>query len=119
MGNKVENNARRRAIRIVSIYFIIGCVWIVATDFLSNSLFDILPKVYEVSIIKGLFYVLITALILYSLIYTAFKKIMDSEKQLVAINQDLKSSNENYMRLYRELEEKQNLLQSLIDSTED
>jgi len=119
MRNKTENNARRRAIRIVSIYFIIGCIWIVTTDVLSKSLFDMLPKVYEVSIIKGLFYVLITALILYFLIYNAFKKIMDSEKQLIAINQDLELSNAKYMRLYQELEEKQNLLQSLIDSTED
>lgn len=114
-----QNSAKSRSLKIVIIYLIFGCLWIVTTDFLSNTLITNIPDVYEASIIKGLFFVFLTALIIYLLIYPPLKKLVDSEKKLQGINEELEESNKSYMRLYDELEEKQSLLKSLIDSTED
>lgn len=119
MKQPVQNSAKAKSVKIVVIYLIFGCLWILGTDFLSNTIFTNIPDVYAVSIIKGLFFVGMTAFIIYLLIYPPLKKLVDSEKKLQGINQDLEESNQNYVRLYEELEEKQSLLKSLIDSTED
>jgi diguanylate cyclase (GGDEF)-like protein/PAS domain S-box-containing protein len=113
------NSAKSKTIRIVSIYLVFGCIWILGTDLLSNTIFTRIPDVYAASIIKGLFFVFLTALIIYLLIYPPLKNLVDSEKKLKGINDELEDSNRNYVRLYEELEEKQSLLKSLIDSTED
>lgn len=117
--SKKENSARAKSIKIIAIYLVFGCAWIVGTDFLSNTIFNDIPDVYAASIIKGLFFVFLTALIIYLLIYPPLKKLSDSGEKLQSINEELENSNRRYVRLYEELEEKQSLLKSLIDSTED
>jgi hypothetical protein len=117
--NLEGNSAKGKSIKIVTIYLVFGCIWILGTDFLSNTIFTNIPDVYAVSIIKGLFFVFMTALIIYLLIYPPFKELVDSEKKLQGTNKSLEESNQSYVRLYAELEEKQSLLKSLIDSTED
>ena len=114
-----QNEAKSKSIKIVAIYLVFGCVWILGTDFLSNTLFTNIPEVYAASIIKGLFFVFLTALIIYLLIYPPLKKMADSEEELRGSNEALAASNQSYVRLYEELDEKQSLLKSLIDSTED
>jgi diguanylate cyclase (GGDEF)-like protein/PAS domain S-box-containing protein len=68
---------------------------------------------------KRAIFVVLTALIIYLLIYPPLKKLVDSEGKLQAINVDLAQSNQSLIQLNEELEEKQSLLKSLIDSTED
>jgi diguanylate cyclase (GGDEF)-like protein/PAS domain S-box-containing protein len=119
IDNFKQNSAKAKSIKIVAIYLIFGCAWILGTDLLSNTIFTNIPQVYLASIIKGLFFVLLTAVIIYLLIYPPLKKSVDSEKELQGINQALKESNQSYVTLYEELGEKQSLLKSLIDSTED
>lgn len=114
-----QDRAKAKSLKIVAIYLIFGCAWILGTDLLSNTIFNNIPEVYLAGMIKGLFYVFVTAIIIYLLIYPPFKKLVDSEMELQGINQELKESNQNYGRIYAELEEKQSLLKSLIDSTED
>jgi len=114
-----QKTAKAKSIKIVVIYLIFGCIWILGTDLLSNTIFNNIPDVYAVGIIKGLFFVFVTAFIIYLLIYPPLKKLVDSETKLQGINQALEESNQSYVQLYAELEEKQSLLKSLIDSTED
>jgi diguanylate cyclase (GGDEF)-like protein/PAS domain S-box-containing protein len=114
-----QNSAKAKSMKIVAIYLAFGCTWIVGTDFLSNTIFNDIPEVYAASIIKGLFFVFLTALIIYLLIYPPLKKLSDSGEKLRSANEELESSNRRYVSLYEELEEKQSLLKSLIDSTED
>ncbi len=85
------DDAKSKSLKIITIYLVIGIIWIVGTDILSNTIFTDIPQVYAASTVKGIFYVLITAVIFYLLIYSALKKVL----------------------------EKQSLLKSLIDSTED
>lgn len=99
------NQAKSKSIKIVAIYLVFGCLWILVTDLLSNTIFTDIPDVYAVSIIKGLFFVMMTGIIIYLLIYPPLRKLVDSEQKLIGINEAL--------------EEKQSLLKSLIDSTED
>lgn len=119
MNQTIRNSAKAKSIKIVVLYLIFGCAWILGTDLLSNTILTNTPDVYAVSIIKGLFFVFMTALIIYLLIYPPLKRLVDSEEALLGINKDLEESNQKYIRLYEELEEKQSLLKSLIDSTED
>ena len=114
-----QNHAKAKSIKIVAIYLTFGCIWILGTDLLSNTIFTNIPEVYLASIIKGLFFVMVTAVIIYLLIYPPLKKLVDSEKKLQGINQALEESNQSHVKLYEELEEKQSLLKSLIDTTED
>jgi diguanylate cyclase (GGDEF)-like protein/PAS domain S-box-containing protein len=119
VDNLNQNRAKTKSVRIVTIYLLFGFVWILGTDFLSNTLFNNIPDVYMASIIKGLFFVLMTGLILYLLIYPPLNKLINSEETLQKINEELERSNQNYIHVNEELDEKQSLLKSLIDSTED
>ncbi len=114
-----NNSAKTKSIRIVIIYLLFGFVWILGTDILSNNLFNNIPEVYLASIIKGLFFVLMTGLIIYFLIFPPLNKLISSEETLKKTNEELERSNQNYIRINEALDEKQSLLKSLIDSTED
>lgn len=116
---KNSMSAKAKTIKIVIIYLLFGCIWIISTDILSNIIFTKISQVYEASLIKGIFFVILTALIIYLLIYPPLKKLVSSEEKLQKMNKELQDSNANYIGLYEELEEKQSLLKSLIDSTED
>lgn len=77
------NTARRQSFKITLIYFILGCLWIIATDLMANRL--ILTQYFDVvalSILKGLLYVFVTSALLYKLIHSAFLKLKKSELQL-------------------------------------
>jgi diguanylate cyclase (GGDEF)-like protein/PAS domain S-box-containing protein len=114
-----QNSAKAKSIKIVVIYLIFGFIWILGTDLLSNTIFTNIPEVYLASIIKGLFFVMLTAVIIYLLIYSPLRKLTNSEEKLQKINEELESSNQDYIRINEELDKKQSLLKSLIDSTED
>ena len=74
--------ARKHALKITAIYLLVGSLWIVFSDMLTEKF---IPERYDimlVSIIKGILYVLSTATLLYGLIYSALKKLTDSEFRL-------------------------------------
>lgn len=108
-----DDKAKAKSIKIVAIYLTFGCIWILGTDLLSNTIFNNIPDVYAAGIIKGLFFVFVTALIIYLLIYPPLRNLTDSEKKLQGINEALAESNQKYIRLVEELEEKQAQLNSM------
>lgn len=114
-----KREAAYKTLKIVLVYFVIGCAWILATDLLSNQIFGSLPEVLRISVIKGLFYVAVTSAILFGLVYSPLRKLHHSEKSILAANRKLEQSNARYAQLNRELEEKQSLLKSLMDASGD
>ena len=74
--------ARKHAFKITFIYILFGSLWIVFSDMLTEKFIPGRYDVLFVSIVKGIFYVLSTAALLYGLIYSALKKLTDSEEKL-------------------------------------
>ena len=111
--------AQRKSFKITLVYFILGSLWIIFSDRLMELLFTIHEELFLVSLIKGIFYVTVTTIILYLLIYYAFLSVFDSEIKLRAKNDELELSVSEYQKLYRQNENKQLLIKSLIDPIED
>ena len=104
------NNAMNKSLKITGIYFVIGSVWIVFTDILSKVLFG--DSVLIANIVKGLFYVVVTAALIYGLIYPALKKAIIVQEKLQKVNTQLEQSNMDLQI------EKQKLLDSEIKLNE-
>lgn len=117
---KEKNDAKSKSLKITVIYFFIGCIWIIFSDILVQSLFP--DHSYEVeiySIIKGTFYVLVTSVIIFLLIYRPMKNMFDAKNEIKAANTELEKSNILFRELSQEFERKQVLLKSLINSIPD
>lgn len=73
--------------RIVLLYFFISCVWIYTSDTFFGALFQNLSsdKLIYFNTLKGLVFVSITALLLYKLINTHYKKVKRSEEEYRAM----------------------------------
>ncbi len=74
--------ARKDALKITAIYLLVGSLWIIFSDMLTESLISERYDVMLVSMTKGILYVISTAMLLYFLIYSALKKLTDSEFKL-------------------------------------
>lgn len=74
--------ARKHALKITLIYLLVGSLWIIFSDMLTEKLVSERYDIMLASMIKGIFYVLSTAVLLYGLIYSALKKLTDSEEKL-------------------------------------
>ena len=84
---KAENEGRiklaqKHAFKITLIYLLVGSLWIVFSDMLTERFIPERYDVMLVSMTKGILYVVSTAMLLYFLIYSALKKLTDSEFKL-------------------------------------
>jgi len=69
--------------KITLIYLLIGLLWILLSDRIINQLVDDKDLITQISIVKGFFYVGITALLLFYLIRRNTKKIIDYQEQTI------------------------------------
>lgn len=76
------SSAKRQALKITCIYFVIGSVWILLSDKLVEFLIKEESIRIVISIIKGWFYVAITSVLIFLLIFTEIKKVTDSKDEL-------------------------------------
>lgn len=109
----------RQAIRITIIYLIIGCLWILLSDQLLSSLSSDSTFIMAISLAKGWFYVLATSLLIFSLIYPAFRSIVSSTEKTKQANIELERTNAQLKSLFEDYQRKQILLKSLINSIPD
>ena len=107
------------ALRITLIYFLVGFLWIFGSDRLVELIVVQRSSAVLVSMIKGWFYVLATSVLIYALIYPAFKRNKQANSRLLKSNAELEQSNQQYRQLNRDFVERQALLKSLIDSIPD
>ena len=82
-----------QALRIASIYFLIGSLWIIMSDKIVGALISNQEAVVFISISKGWFYVLVTSAILFRLISIEINKVIDSRTRTELINTELENSN--------------------------
>lgn len=96
-------NPVRGSLKIAVIYFIVGCLWIPLTD-KAVSAFTRDPEwIRLINIIKGWFFVLITALLIFALILGTLKRIKRIEKKLDLAYRDRVSAHENLEAAYEEI----------------
>lgn len=74
-------NALSKSLKITLIYYACGVLWIVLTDYFAELVFMSLADVMIVSVIKGLIYVLMTAILIFYLVYPTLKKLVASNER--------------------------------------
>jgi len=88
-----EEKSWIQALKITSIYFLIGSLWIIMSDRIAGELFTNKQVLVNVNIAKGWFYVLVTSAILFRLISMKFGKVISSKTNTVLINRELEEAN--------------------------
>ncbi len=73
--------AGRSAVQAL-IYFIIGCVWILVSDKIMDSISAAPEHMLLISSVKGVVFVLVTAFIFFLLMYSVMKRILKSNKDI-------------------------------------
>ena len=68
---------RRAALRFAAIYTLVGTAWIVVSDLAFDWATDAPTRMTAVQIAKGIFYVLVTAVLVYALTLRALRRIRD------------------------------------------
>lgn len=95
----------KSALKITLIYLFFGIIWIVLSDSVSEYLFgDSKLKESSFQLVKGIFYVCITAVLLYFLINRFQKKLEVKVKELKHLNESLKIEKENIKTSNEQLE---------------
>lgn len=88
-----DEKAWIHALKITSIYFLIGSLWIIMSDKIVSAMFTNPDVIVVISIVKGWFYVFVTSAIIYRLISVEIKKVIDSKSRTEKINDELEKSN--------------------------
>ncbi|MCX7842105.1 MAG: ATP-binding protein [Clostridia bacterium] len=113
MGGKL--NYRLVPLRISLIYFFISFLWIL----LSDRLLEILIKEHDsliiISTYKGWLYVAVIAVVLYTLLDRAFKKVEETEKKLAESYEELAAAHEELTASEEELKQQFDELKAYTD----
>ncbi|MDD3068030.1 MAG: EAL domain-containing protein [Acholeplasmataceae bacterium] len=96
-------NSKEATIRIIIYYVFLGFAWILTSDYIVDFLFDD-PEVYaRVQSVKGILYVLITAVVFYAIIFHRIDQYVSSLVNLNQAYEDLDLSHENSLKLENQL----------------
>lgn len=90
LNNDKDNIVRlciKKAGRIALSFFLFGTAWILVSDILSARIFNNVRDVVQFAIIKGLIYVLLSTLLIFSLSYKNIKQIIQNVAQKEEIAQ--------------------------------
>jgi len=89
-GSTKDFSPKKIAFRISALYLFAGALWILLSDkILINSIMS-KQLISTISMVKGWFYVLVTAIILYFLIKMSFSKIQSTNEELIGQAEQLK-----------------------------
>ncbi|NGM82358.1 EAL domain-containing protein [Paenibacillus sp. 7124] len=91
------------ASRIAGIYFIIGCLWILLTDKAVSALTSNADLIATINMVKGWFFVFMTALLIFVLILETLKRIRKVEEDLEVSYKNLMNTHENLESAYEEI----------------
>ena len=94
---------RKTAFRTALVYMLAGALWIIATDSLLGLLADDIKMTALVSIVKGLVFVVVSAVIVYVLVYNLLKRMMTLEMELLQTSNDAEGSKKEAASSYEQL----------------
>ncbi|OAB47370.1 putative bifunctional diguanylate cyclase/phosphodiesterase [Paenibacillus antarcticus] len=92
---------QRSSFKIAGIYCIIGSLWILLTDRLVSMFTQNIETIKQMNLIKGWFFVVITAGLIYMLILRTLKRIRKIENKLGVSQQDKIFANESLTSAYQ------------------
>lgn len=100
--------------KITLIYVICGIIWIISSHYLITTvgMDESLIQIFE--LVKGLAYVVLTAVLLNSLIQSHFKKLIQSQQELQVVNRTHSMLNASY-RMMLETDNQEILLKRLCE----
>lgn len=105
----------RISIKISGIYLILGCLWILLSDRLVSWLISDDELLILVSMIKGWFYVLVTAYIIFYLVSSHLKRIKSTEEMLMESYKQLSAAHEELESAYEEIAASEEELKQQFD----
>lgn len=79
--DRIIHQSIKRSVRIALSFFVIGTAWILISDTLSVRIFSNVQDIMQFAIVKGLLYVLLSTLLIFSLSYTNIKQIIQNAAQ--------------------------------------
>ncbi|MBC7765370.1 MAG: PAS domain S-box protein [Hyphomonadaceae bacterium] len=85
----IKFSAKRTALKITLIYFMIGCLWVLLSDMLVETFVKDPSTTVIINIAKGWFYVFVTAILIYLLVFSALKKLVNAKEALQQLNRVL------------------------------
>lgn len=109
-------NIRWASIRIASIYLVLGSSWILFSDSLLNKVVSDRSTVVMLSMVKGWVYVIVSAWIIYYLVFKNMRKLKKSEEEIIDINSWLEETN---ARLEEEIAENTRTQEDLIKARDE
>lgn len=107
--------SKKEAYKICIIYFLIGFVWVYFSDKTVDYIFNDRQTVLIINMYKGIFYVFLTALVLYYLIAKLLKKTDLAEQKLNESYDELSASNEELQAYVQQLTASEEELRSQYD----
>ena len=117
-----ESPALRKSLKITFIYLAVGCFWIIFSDTITSMIFSELNSVATVSMIKGIFYVVATASLIFFLVYPSLSKAIAAQKiaqtantQLEGAIAELTKEKEKLIASEKKLHENEMLFRSVYD----
>ncbi|PXV85050.1 PAS domain S-box-containing protein/diguanylate cyclase (GGDEF)-like protein [Lachnotalea glycerini] len=112
---KHDKNYKRECLKICFIYLFIGFIWIYFSDHIINFVFDDHKTILKLHTYKGLFYVFLTAVVLYYLISGLLKQVESTEKKLNESYDELSAANEELQAYVQQLTASEEELRSQYD----
>ena len=113
---KENSNPKCQALKITFIYFFIGGLWILLSDKLLELLIRDPDTRVIIAIIKGWFYVLITAIIIFILIYKEMKEVIESKEKIQDINLMLEEEIQKKIQIENELNKEKVFMEAIFNS---
>lgn len=123
VNHGVENNsgkgsaqnrrrARHDARRIALIYFVVSLAWIFFTDELVSIVMEGGNTIAMVSILKGMFFILMTSALIYLLSFSSIRRRLDAMEHML-------KKDRMYHELHQEYNQSQTLLKTVLQSVPD
>lgn len=90
---------------ITIVYVVTSVLWIVFSDYLVNKLVSDPVMTIKIEVLKGWFFVIVTAVLLYKLISRSYKLIIESEETLRKKNEEIMATYEELLASEEELKQ--------------
>lgn len=103
------------SLRISITYMLVGILWILLSDKILSLVVNDKEALTSVSMLKGWAYVIITGILIYSLVSSAFMRIRATEDKLFISYQNLRDTNVELAAAYEQLDESQKELRLQYD----
>lgn len=113
---KENGDIKRQAFKITLIYFIIGSLWILLSDKLLELFVSNPDTRTTIAIAKGWVYVFVTAVVIFSLIYSEMKEVIATKEKMQDLNAILEEEIHEKIQIESELNKEKVFMEAIFNS---